>query len=161
MLFNLLSALPDGEERAEEEVIARDVATVAYAGMYLANFKCEHKGITNALGLGGADTVSTMQAIPSITSHVYIPQTVSSVQSFFMAMAMYPEVQAKAQAELDTVVGGQRLPTFEDREELPYIVATVKEVCHVNRSEWFAVLNWYTCNRLTGGNPLFRLVSGR
>jgi hypothetical protein len=79
-----------------------------------------------------------------------------------MAMAMYPEVQAKAQAELDTVVGGKRLPTFEDREELPYIVATVKEVGHVNRSEWFAVLNcWYTCNRLTGGNPHFRLVSGR
>jgi len=57
-----------------------------------------------------------------------------------MAMAMYPEVQAKAQAELDTVVGGKRLPTFEDREELPYIVATVKEVC-VNRSKLFAVLN--------------------
>ena len=35
MLFNLLSALPDGEERAEEEVIARDVATVAYAGIWL------------------------------------------------------------------------------------------------------------------------------
>ncbi len=41
-------------------------------------------------------------------------------------MAMSPEVQKKAQAELDTVIGG-RLPTFEDRPQLPYIQAIVQE----------------------------------
>ena len=59
-----------------------------------------------------------------------------------MAMAMYPQVQAKAQAELDAVVGSQRLPNFEDREALPYIVATVKEVCHVDQSHLFEVLSY-------------------
>ena len=44
-----------------------------------------------------------------------------------MAMACYPEVQAKARAELDTVVGPNRLPSFEDRESLPYITAIAKE----------------------------------
>ena len=42
-------------------------------------------------------------------------------------MALYPEVQKKAQAEIDTVVGPNRLPDFEDRSSLPYINAIVKE----------------------------------
>ncbi|KXN81295.1 O-methylsterigmatocystin oxidoreductase [Leucoagaricus sp. SymC.cos] len=52
--------------------------------------------------------------------------TVSTVQSFFMAMALYPEVQRKAQKELDAVLNG-RLPEFNDRPSLPYINAMVKE----------------------------------
>lgn len=42
-------------------------------------------------------------------------------------MLLYPEVAKKAQAELDFVVGTDRLPTFEDRENLPYVNAIVKE----------------------------------
>lgn len=54
-------------------------------------------------------------------------QTISTVQSFFMAMACFPEVQTKARTELDAVVGPSRLPTFEDRDSLPYIAAVAKE----------------------------------
>jgi cytochrome P450 len=43
-------------------------------------------------------------------------------------MLLYPEVQRKAQDQLDTVVGRDRLPTFEDLDSLPYIQATVKEM---------------------------------
>jgi cytochrome P450 len=42
-------------------------------------------------------------------------------------MALYPEVQKKAQAEIDAVVGPHRLPDFEDRPSLLYINAIVKE----------------------------------
>ena len=42
-------------------------------------------------------------------------------------MALYPEVQKKAQAEIDSVVGPNRLPDFHDRPSLPYINAVVKE----------------------------------
>ena len=42
-------------------------------------------------------------------------------------MVCFPEVQTKAQAELDRVVSG-RLPGFEDMEDLPYLSAVVKEV---------------------------------
>ncbi|KAF5359385.1 hypothetical protein D9756_003620 [Leucocoprinus leucothites] len=52
--------------------------------------------------------------------------TVSTVHSFFLAMCLYPEVQKKAQTELDMVLGG-RLPEFNDKESLPYITAMVKE----------------------------------
>ena len=42
-------------------------------------------------------------------------------------MALYPEVQKRAQAEIDDVVGPNRLPDFHDRPSLPYINAVVKE----------------------------------
>ena len=42
-------------------------------------------------------------------------------------MVLYPEVQKKAQAEIDAVVGPNRLPDFHDRPCLPYINAVVKE----------------------------------
>ena len=53
-------------------------------------------------------------------------QTFSVIQSFFMAMVLRPEVQKKAQEELDKVIGN-RLPEFNDRANLPYISAMVKE----------------------------------
>lgn len=43
-------------------------------------------------------------------------------------MALHPEVQAKAQAELDRVVGPDRLPQVADRDSLPYIAAVMREV---------------------------------
>ena len=47
-------------------------------------------------------------------------------------MALYPEVQKKAQAEIDAVVGQNRLPDFHDRPSLPYINAVVKETSRWN-----------------------------
>ncbi|KIJ23555.1 hypothetical protein M422DRAFT_195788, partial [Sphaerobolus stellatus SS14] len=38
-----------------------------------------------------------------------------------------PEVQKKAQAELDDVIGSDRLPEFGDKSALPYTVAIYKE----------------------------------
>ena len=43
-------------------------------------------------------------------------------------MMAYPEVQQRAQEEIDQIVGGERLPRVEDRENLPYVDALVKEV---------------------------------
>ncbi|KAI8628042.1 cytochrome P450 oxidoreductase OrdA-like protein [Xylariaceae sp. FL1651] len=47
--------------------------------------------------------------------------------TFFLAMTLYPEVQRKAQEEIDSVTGSFRLPTFSDREKLPYVEAIVTE----------------------------------
>ncbi|PWY85939.1 cytochrome protein [Aspergillus heteromorphus CBS 117.55] len=60
--------------------------------------------------LGGSDTVR-----------------LSTILSFFLAMSLNPEVQRKAQDEIDRVVGTSRLPGHEDRDSLPYINALVKE----------------------------------
>ncbi|KAF4473096.1 O-methylsterigmatocystin oxidoreductase [Fusarium albosuccineum] len=54
--------------------------------------------------------------------------TVSALACFFLAMTIFPDVQKKAQEEIDRVIGHDRLPTSSDRPSLPYIEATVKEV---------------------------------
>ncbi|KAG1840822.1 cytochrome P450 [Suillus subalutaceus] len=58
--------------------------------------------------------------------------TVSAIYSFFLAMTLFPDVQKKAQAEIDAVVGPDRLPSFTDRPSLPYIEALAKEVLRWN-----------------------------
>jgi len=80
---------------------------------------------------GGADTVRH----PSLTRtlcHSLLSQIVSAGTSFFLAMALYPEVQAKAQSEIDQVIGTNRLPCYEDRDSLPYLTALIKEVLRWN-----------------------------
>ncbi|KAJ7612691.1 cytochrome P450 [Roridomyces roridus] len=54
--------------------------------------------------------------------------TVSSIYAFFKAMALHPEVMAKAQKEIDSVVGDGRLPGFSDKKDLPYTNALISEV---------------------------------
>lgn len=50
------------------------------------------------------------------------------MNSFFLALSLHPGVVKKAQHEIDSVIGNERLPTFEDRPHLPYINALVMEV---------------------------------
>ncbi|KAI0050257.1 cytochrome P450 [Auriscalpium vulgare] len=73
----------------------------------------EERALIDALGslfVAGADT----------TTH--------SLRAFFLVLARYPAIQDRAQAELESVTGGTRLPTFEDRPNLPYVNALCKEV---------------------------------
>lgn len=58
--------------------------------------------------------------------------TVSAEYAFFLAMVLFPDVQKKAQAEIDSVVGNGRLPGFIDLPHLPYVNAVVKEVLRWN-----------------------------
>lgn len=62
------------------------------------------------LYMAGADTVHT------------------AVVNFFLLMALHPEIQLRAQKEIDEVTRGERSPTYADREQLPYVQAIVKEV---------------------------------
>ncbi len=56
--------------------------------------------------------------------------TESATLTFLLAMAKFPEIQKRAQTEVDAVVGGhaQRLPTMADRPNLPYVDAILSEV---------------------------------
>lgn len=57
--------------------------------------------------------------------------TVSTLMTFFLEMIRNPEVQRRAQEELDRVVGPDRLPTFSDREALPYLEAVIREAYRI------------------------------
>ena len=54
------------------------------------------------------------------------------MSSLFLALVLFPHVQRQAHAELDVVVGRDRLPTFDDRPRLPYIEALSKELMRWN-----------------------------
>ena len=54
------------------------------------------------------------------------------MHSLFLALALFPQVQRRAQAELDAVIERDRLPTFDDRLRLPYIEALCKELMRWN-----------------------------
>ncbi len=49
------------------------------------------------------------------------------ILSAILALLHHPEIQQKAHAELDEIVGRKRLPEFEDQDELKYIQAIVLE----------------------------------
>jgi len=85
-----------------------------------------YKGVAATAYAGGADT------------------TVSAISTFFLAMLLYPEVQRKAQEEIDRVVGLDRLPDFEDEPSMPYVTAVVREALR-----WRLVLPAGIPHRLT------------
>ncbi|KAG1883052.1 cytochrome P450 [Suillus subluteus] len=56
-----------------------------------------------------------------------VETTSSTLLVFLLAMVLHPEAQAKAHAEIDRVVGKDRLPCFDDRPALPYVEAILRE----------------------------------
>ncbi|KAG2365409.1 cytochrome P450 [Suillus spraguei] len=62
--------------------------------------------------------------------------TTSTLYVFLLAMVLYPEVQARAQAEIDCVIGEalERLPDWDDRVSMPYVNAVIQETLR-----WFPV----------------------
>ncbi|KAF9509886.1 hypothetical protein BS47DRAFT_1348721 [Hydnum rufescens UP504] len=53
--------------------------------------------------------------------------TSATLAMFLLNMVLSPEVQLKAQNELDSIIGFDRLPTVEDRPSLPYIERVMQE----------------------------------
>ena len=71
------------------------------------------------------------------------------MQTFILAMTLHPEVVRKAQAEIDSVIGADRLPQLSDRPSLPYLDAVIKETLRWNvaapLSKHFAYVLRYSC----------------
>jgi len=59
---------------------------------------------------------------------------VSALRTFVLAMSLNPDIQEKAQREIDAVLQstGKVLPDFGDESSLPYVSAIVKEVLRWN-----------------------------
>ena len=53
--------------------------------------------------------------------------TANQVLTIVMALAKHPEIQKKAQVEIDAVCGPDRAPQFSDFDNLPYINCIIKE----------------------------------
>ncbi|KAF7372722.1 Steroid 17-alpha-hydroxylase/17,20 lyase [Mycena sanguinolenta] len=53
--------------------------------------------------------------------------TAIAMHTFILACILYPEWIPRAQREIDTIVGEDRLPCFKDRPRLPFVEAIVRE----------------------------------
>jgi len=66
--------------------------------------------------------------------------------TFFLMMTIHPDVQRRAQAEIDRVVGKNRLPSIDDQQTLPFTMAVIKEVLRcapaVPAGLHFSSLDW-------------------
>ncbi|QRV92903.1 cytochrome P450 family protein [Ceratobasidium sp. AG-Ba] len=81
------------------------------------------------------DTKEHIKCIASTFYAAGSDTTVSVVQSFFLAMALYPEIQAKAKAEMQAYTehkwardGTRSMIVPADRPNLPYTSALVREI---------------------------------
>ena len=72
-------------------------------------------------------------------------------------MAMFPDVQKAAQAELDRVIGPNRLPDYDDLENMPYIRAILMETLRWRPPVPFAVPHKVTAEDVYNG---YRIPKG-
>ena len=56
----------------------------------------------------------------------------SFIQSIILMLVAFPEVQRKAQEEVDRVIGSERAPVFEDWANLPYLQVGLPTLCLKN-----------------------------
>ncbi|KAF5309878.1 hypothetical protein D9619_010562 [Psilocybe cf. subviscida] len=76
---------------------------------------------------GGLDTVRLLVILSY--SRLRVPaQNMAAVLTFFRAMILNPHVVAKAQEEIDRVVGRDRLPSIKDKPDLPYVRSVAAEI---------------------------------
>jgi cytochrome P450 len=94
----------------------------------------EEKGVQDSaldrfLGAREKDGLSMHQIhfLGGVTLEGGSEHSASVMNSFMQAMIHWPEVQIKAQAEIDAVVGEDRSPSWSDYAKLPYISTVVKE----------------------------------
>ncbi|KAI9449576.1 cytochrome P450 [Lactarius psammicola] len=88
------------------------------------------KNLQEAERLSGSERVKVETTIQETLASLYAAAadtTVSAILTAFLALLLRPDLQIRAQAELDAVIGRERLPTFEDRPRLPFIDAVCKE----------------------------------
>ncbi|KAF8151942.1 cytochrome P450 [Mycena galopus ATCC 62051] len=55
-----------------------------------------------------------------------------TIRTFILMMIRHPEIQRRAQADIDRVVGLHRLPQMSDMDSLPYISHIIKETLRIN-----------------------------
>ncbi|KAI1791791.1 cytochrome P450 [Ganoderma leucocontextum] len=116
-----IERLKEEPYRRVKAAMARNEATESMVGQLIAKT------------VGDGDDPSTKEAetiiqnVATVAVEAASDTMFSTVQTIFVAMSLYPEVQKKAQAELDAVVGPNRLPDFEDRDALVYVSAIIKE----------------------------------
>ena len=116
----------DGSYRSEYEEALKHAAATSLTSKTLLTRTNENRSLQITYTVG-SDTVCTgLLNYECVTYRT--PQISSTLMTFTLAMVENPHVWKRAQAEIDAVVGTDRLPEFDDRPSLPYVDAIMREV---------------------------------
>ena len=82
----------------------------------------------------GSDAVSLVRKMTVLmqADSVLLEKIVSAYSTFVLALLLHPHVAERAQAEIDAVIGSDRLPSLSDRSKLRYVDAVLKETLRWN-----------------------------
>ncbi|EIW74862.1 cytochrome P450 [Coniophora puteana RWD-64-598 SS2] len=97
-----------------------------------------YSGITRQAQLPDGSENEDQHLVKDVCSSAFaagVETTASTLYTFVLAMVLHPEAQARAYADIVRACGADRIPTFEDREDLPYIDAILRET-----ERWYPVL---------------------
>jgi hypothetical protein len=90
------------------------------------------KGAAATIAIAGNDTVrSHCKGVQTAYSH-YPYQTAATLMLLVVYLMQNPDVQRKAQHEIDRVVGKDRLPVWDDIPSLPYTNLVLQETYRMN-----------------------------
>lgn len=105
------------------------IASDSYVGSYIRQ-RAEN-GHEDAPGLGLTEDGWLKDTLLAYTAGTVLEAgsdtTASTMQSFILFMLSHPHVLRTVREEVDRVVGPDRMPTFEDEPNMPYLVACIKE----------------------------------
>ena len=75
----------------------------------------------------------------------------SAIEAFYLAMLLNPSIQARAQAEIDSVCeSGARLPKYADKPNLPYTEAILTELMRWNTIASMGLPHRFTKDEIHG-----------
>ncbi|KLO19235.1 cytochrome P450 [Schizopora paradoxa] len=107
-------------------------ATFDFTRQAVINGEAEHSWTAEEIldKEGNIKTGEEAEKLATTSAAVYagsIDTTVAVTSLFFLLMARNPDIQRRAQEEVDRVVGTDRLPEMSDKESLPFIQRIIKE----------------------------------
>ncbi|GLB41043.1 putative monooxygenase activity [Lyophyllum shimeji] len=119
--------------RAKEEELYGNFAREAIEG--------KNSGLdTWALYFGGKDNNhGDHRELLNLFAIAAAHSTATGLQVFVLACMIHPQWIKTAQAQLDAVVGQDRLPDFSDRDKMPYVEAVCREVLRWRPAARFAI----------------------
>ncbi|KAG2068900.1 cytochrome P450 [Suillus decipiens] len=102
----------------------------------MANGTASRSLVTDFLSQAHDDADEDIMKAVAFTGYMAgLDTTTTALQTFLLAMVLYPDIQARARAEIDHAVRHDEMPCLNDRASLPYLDAILREVLR-----WYPLL---------------------